>query len=64
MTKKARNAVVIAVIAIVLNVALSIYSINTLMHDQQFLNQFEQMYEQIYGVPFDSSFDLEGGEML
>ena len=54
----------IAVIAIVLNVALSIYSINTLMHDQQFLNQFEQMYEQIYGVPFDSSFDLEGGEML
>ena len=64
MTKKARYTAAIAVIAIVLNVAWSIYSINTLLHDQQFLNQFEQMYEQIYGVPFDSSFDSEGGEML
>lgn len=64
MTKKARYTVAIAVIAIVLNVAWSIYSINTLLRDQQFLNQFEQMYEQIYGVPFDSSFDPEGGEML
>ena len=56
MTKKARNAVIISLIAI--------YSINTLMHNEQFLNQFEQMYEQLYGVPFDSSFDPEGGEML
>lgn len=64
MTKKARNAVIISLIAIGLNVALSIYSINTLMHNEQFLNQFEQMYEQLYGVPFDSSFDPEGGEML
>lgn len=64
LTPKARGAVLIAAVAIVVNIALSVYNINTLMNDEQFLNQFEQMYEQIYGVPFDSSFGLEGGETL
>ena len=67
LTKKARYAFLIAVAAIILNLILSVQTmvrITDQMKTPEFREQFNQMYEDIYGVPYDDSINLWGGEAL
>lgn len=67
LMKKARIALLIAAAAIVLNLILSIRTLGVLadqMKTPEFREQFNQMYEEIYGVPYDDSLNLWGGEAL
>jgi len=65
--RKTRNAVIIATIAIVANLVLSVSALSKLseqMQSEEFKEQFNQMYEQIYGVPYDESLGLWEDETL